>query len=417
MDLAYFITTLGLIPYFTSRAFIPLFATALTARFGPDMGFLAQDVMGIQLLEAVPAWTTSNTVLWILGGFTVLEILLNKNPDLRELLSLTDSQLKGLAALSLCLVLASAEPSQLAAPLAQAGLLGDLSFAHFWALSAGATVWFLATLRNAIYGFLMEMDEDDDLGLQKLLSWMEDGIGFVGVLFVVILPMAALAVTGVTVLGLYLLRKYLEHREEKQKVPCPTCASPNSPCGIHCAQCNQPRTEVRQVGWMGTVRQAVATDLEAHRFQLRAQKRCHHCGERLRGRQLDLQCQLCHSPCFAHRGELEAYVQCLQGTLPRALLILLVLGAIPLVGLIPGILYYRLSLISSLRRYLPRSTRFFSRWLVRGINLVLICLQPVPFFGAFTLPLLCLSNFWIYRHFLLREGQAKLSLEAAASES
>lgn len=416
MDLAYFITTLGLIPYFTSRAFIPLFATALTARFGSDVGFLAQGVMGIQLLETVPPWTTSNTVLWILGGFTLLEIVVNKSPEMRELISLTDSQLKAVAAASLCLVLAFAEPSRLAAPLARASLFGGLSWVHFWALSAGATVWFLATLRNSIYGFLAEMDEDDDLGLQRLLSWMEDGIGFVGVLFVVLLPMAALAVTGVTILGLYLMRKYLEHREETQKIPCPACANPNAPCGIHCSKCNQLRPEVRQVGWLGTVRKAVATDLETHRFQLRAQKRCHHCGERLRGRQLDLRCQQCHSPCFAHRGELEAYVQCLQGMLPRTLLVLLLLGAIPLVGLIPGILYYRLSLISSLRRYLPRSTRFFSRWLVRGINLVLICLQPVPFLGAFTLPLLCLSNFRIYRHFLLREGQAKLSLESAASE-
>jgi len=64
--LTYYITSLGLIPYFTSRAFVPLFATAAIGRFGPAFGPLA-DILGVRLLASMPSWASSNTALLVLG--------------------------------------------------------------------------------------------------------------------------------------------------------------------------------------------------------------------------------------------------------------------------------------------------------------------------------------------------------------
>ena len=80
----------------------------------------------------------------------------------------------------------------------------------------------------------------------------------------------------------------------------------------------------------------------------------------------------------------------------------------PLLGLIPGIVYYRLSLLGGLRRYLPTGASIVTRWTVRLLNLVLIALQWIPFVGAAMLPLLCITNFALYRRALRRAGKRTL---------
>lgn len=402
MELTYFLTTLGLIPYITSRAFVPLFASALIARYGAAWMPLA-DLAGVQLLESVPGWTVSDPALITLGILALVEVLGNKSPELREILSPTDAQVKGIAAVVFCLALAPAAAPALGTtlPVLQSGF----SWTALWAVGIGAGTWFLARLRNGIYLFLAEVDDEDDLGLQKLLSWVEDGMGFLGVLFVVILPTVALAVTGLTLLALYLIQKYLERREEKRKSPCGDCGTPNPLCGFFCSRCGKERSDVRQVGLLGTVKEAPVADPELHRAQLQACKRCRRCGERLLQNGLDQRCQKCGAAPFESSGDLEAYIARQQRDLPQTLLLLLLIGSVPVVGLVVGVIYYRLTLISGLRHYIPRSSRFFGRWTMRVVGTLLVCLQPIPLVGAFSLPALCLLSFLLYRRLLRRQGR------------
>ncbi|MEM9292536.1 MAG: DUF4126 family protein [Acidobacteriota bacterium] len=412
MTLSYLITTLGLIPYFSSRAFVPLLATGLTARFGSQWELTA-NLAGIQVFSDAPLWLGSDLTLMVLGALAVAEVLLTKSPELREVIALSDAQLKGLATALLCLVLAGQWPLgkgpwESSSAMLQAGFLSELSIFHLWALLIGGSTWWFASLRNRLYAWLRELDADDDLGVQGLLSWLEDGLGFLGVLFVVILPTLALIAAGLALLALFLIQRFLIYREEKQKVPCEHCGLPVAPCGLHCWSCNQPRSHPLQVGILGVIRQRPVRDRVDHRFQLQARKRCPRCGERLETRQLNGACSACSTAPFEHQEELQRYLKRLRGQLPVHLSVLAVLSFIPVLGLIPGILYYRLSLISSLRCYIPLTSRFFARWSVRLLNFVLIILQPVPFFGMFTLPLMCLSNFWIYSRLLVKEGRKKL---------
>lgn len=405
MELTYFLTTLGLIPYITSRAFLPLFASALIARYGAQWRPLA-DLAGVQLLDAVPGWAVSDAALTTLGVLAAVEVAGNKSSHLRDLLSFTDPQVKGLAAVVFCLALAGPLSPALGStlPVVQSSALG-LSVAVLWALMVGSSTWFLARLRRGIYHFLMEVDEDDDLGLQKLLSWMEDAFGFLGALFVVLLPALALAVTGLTLLALYLIQKHLERQEEKRKVPCADCGTPNPLCGPFCARCGKERSPVRQVGFLGTIKEVLVTDPALHRSQLLACKRCRRCGERLRGKGLDQRCHACGTLPFESSRDLEAYIDRLQRDLPRTLLLLLGMGAIPFVGLVAGVIYYRLTLVSGLRHYVPGSSRFLARWMMRLAGFVLVCLQPIPFVGALSLPAMGLLSFLVYRRLLRRQGR------------
>lgn len=120
-------------------------------------------------------------------------------------------------------------------------------------------------------------------------------------------------------------------------------------------------------------------------------------------------CRACRRPAFLSAAEAEAYLEGLQGKLGKTLLVLTVCSFFPLIGLIPGILYYRITLISSLRSYLPLSVSFFSRWIVRVINLVLLCLQPIPGIGMLALPAMCLTSFYFYRMLLKRQIAGQLA--------
>jgi len=85
MSFTYYLSSLGLIPFFTSRMFVPMFTTASLARIGPEVPFFA-GFAGIEVLSHLPAWATSNVALLILGAFAGIEVTGTKVPEVRELL-------------------------------------------------------------------------------------------------------------------------------------------------------------------------------------------------------------------------------------------------------------------------------------------------------------------------------------------
>ncbi len=406
--LTYYLTSLGVIPYFVARAFVPLFTTALVGRLGSDTALFA-DAAGVQLLANMPGWATSNSALMILGLLALFEVVTTKIPEIRELISWSDAQVKAAAGFLMCFAIVRGDPIELVEHVEQVGLTTSFasgqSFGYVWSFVIATIVWFAAMMRNSIFAFLREFDEDDDLGIQGFLSWIEDSLGVFGVLFAVVFPMLALLLVGLTLLGLWLTRRHLERKEQLARVPCDHCGAPNALCGIHCPSCRQPRRGVRQVGLMGSIKQTLATDLDQHRLQLLAGKRCGNCGERLKDRRLAQQCQSCEVEPFRDSAAVEAYLASLRATLPRTLAVLLLLSAIPLIGLVPGVIYYRLSLISSLRCYVPRSVGAVARWGIRILSLLLLALQSIPLFGMLMLPLLCLLNFTVYQGLLRRQSR------------
>jgi hypothetical protein len=406
MNVTYYLISLGVVPVFAFRAFLPLLATALVARIGPELEPFAS-MAGIALVADLPAWISDDTTLAILAGMSLLEIVLAKVPEARELLRYSETQLKAIAAFLTCFYLVEGNPQELLDHLRKEGLSTDYawgqSFAYAWSFAIGTAVWLAATLRRAVYGLLTELDEEDTLGLQRLLSWMEDGIGFFGVLLAIYVPAFALVFAGATLLGLWMVRRWLEAREARQKAPCPACGRSRHLCATRCPGCDATLSDPREVGWLGVARAGAVTDLDDHRLRLIANKRCKSCAERLRERRLDQRCPECDLAPFASNSDLDDYLASVGARLSHTLGVCFALGLVPLVGLIPGILYYRMSLIASLRHYLPVTTNLLTRWFVRIVNLCLIVLQPVPILGALTLPAMCLVNYSVYRGVIVRQ--------------
>ena len=73
------------------------------------------------------------------------------------------------------------------------------------------------------------------------------------------------------------------------------------------------------------------------------------------------------------------------------------LGLIPVLGVIPGVIAYRLALVAPFRRYLPTGRRLLLRWGLRLAMLILVAFQWVSVAGALALPVMALINYGAYR--------------------
>ncbi len=277
----------------------------------------------------------------------------------------------------------------------------------------GGLTYLTAALRRGVVGVLAEIDDHDDIGLQSLLSWVENSWTVLGLLFLVIFPLVALVLSALTALGLWLFQKRAEKREQRSKVPCTQCATPIFPHATRCHVCGMPVAAPRGVGVFGTPKDTPAADLARHRFDLIARKRCPVCATRLTERAVRQACPTCATVTFANQIEFQAYLDALQQRLPKTLLLCLAFSAIPVVGVIPGVVYYRLTLVTGLRGYVPPLRGCMARVMIRVINWGVIALQPIPILGALIVPLMCVSTYSIYRQTL--KGRATKDLPAAAA--
>jgi hypothetical protein len=279
---------------------------------------------------------------------------------------------------------------------------------HVFPVLVAGLVYAMSGLRRAVFGLLAEVDDDDDIGLQSVLNWVENSWTVLGLLFLVVFPVVALVLSALTVFGLWLVRRQAERRERRSRIPCTKCATPVFPHATRCHSCGTPLVAPRGVSVFGTPRSDPAPDLARHRFELTARKRCPVCATRLKQRAVRQPCPTCRTVTFAGRAEFESYLEELQGRLPKTLLICLGLSAIPVVGVVPGVVYYRLAVVSGLRGYVPPLRGCLARVMIRVIHFGIIAFQPIPILGASIVPLMCLSTYLIYRSSL--KGRAEQDL-------
>jgi hypothetical protein len=396
--------TLSSVPIFASRPFLAAFVTALLARFGTELPWIGDNAI-VVALGASPEWFRSTACLSVLGFWALLEVLSAKSPEVRQVLEQVDGLVKAAVAVLVAFAVIDADTARTIGAIQKAGF----SLESAWVLVVGAATWFAAGLRRKAVELVIEADEGDDVGLQSLLAWAENSWAVLGILFLVVFPIAALVLAGLTTLGIALARRRAERREERAKVPCAGCGTPIRPHATRCHACQREVEAPRAVGVFGQPKERAAEDRARHAFDLVARKRCPQCAGRLPKQAVSQTCPTCAKVTFATPAEFERYLDVLAARLPRTLLVSLALGAIPLLGVIPGVVYYRLNLVAGLRGYLPPLRGCTTRWAVRAIHFVVIVLQPIPILGAFVLPLMCLCTYLIYRRSLTSRARTDLA--------
>jgi hypothetical protein len=404
MTLPTVLYTLSSVPIFASRPFLAAFVTALLARYGTELPWIGDNAIVVALAGS-PAWFRGGTCASVLGVLALLEVLSAKSPEARAVLEQLDGLVKAAVAMLVSLAVLDADTAKTIGAIQKAGLTLDSA----WALVVGAATWAAAELRRKAVELVLEADEGDDIGLQSLLAWAENSWAVLGLLFLVVFPLAALVLSLLTTLGIWLVRRRAEAREERSKLPCVGCATPLRPHATRCHVCQRELEAPRAVGVFGQPKARAAEDRARHAFDLAARKRCPTCAGRLPKQAVQQACATCGKLTFASAAEFERYLDVLAARLPRTLLVALGLGAIPLLGVIPGVVYYRLNLVSGLRGYIPPLRGCTTRWVVRALHFVVIVLQPIPLLGALVLPFMCWSTYAIYRRSLAVRARVELT--------
>jgi hypothetical protein len=73
------------------------------------------------------------------------------------------------------------------------------------------------------------------------------------------------------------------------------------------------------------------------------------------------------------------------------------LGLVPILGVIPGVIYYRLAIVAPFRRYIPHGRGLLLRWGLRLAIVVLVAFQWIPVAGGLAVPSMALINYVAYR--------------------
>ena len=400
---------LGSISFFASRAFLPAFMTALTLRLGPYLPWLKDSDL-MQRLSGAPTWFTAWPTIAVLGLLALAEVGASKSSDARALLDQFDHWLKpGMAVLTFLGLVGATDVEFVEHTLKKSGM-GD------WlpALVVGGATWWLGSLRSALLELLSDADEDDDAGVQQLISWAEDVWAGAGPFLLVLFPFVMSALLGLATCGLWLMRKRAERKEEQSKVPCPRCSTPTYRCAVRCARCGTPNAMPAAIGFFGTTLKQPSPDPAAHPWRLAEKKRCPSCATRLKERTANQHCPACSHEVFADPAFVERYFELVRARLPMVLLVCLLSSLVPIVGLLPGVIYYRMALVAPFRRYIPRGRSLLLKWGIRLLFLVLVAIQWIPAVGGVVVPTMALVNYLAWRRLFASAWQERAPAPAVA---
>lgn len=387
MTLPYLLATLVATPFFATRGFLASFTLAVLARFGPHLPLLRSSAT-IEVLAGAPSWFTHDLTLLGLGALAALELAAARSATARELFDGVDGFLKAGLQTGVALALV---------PRDAASLLPHTSavpWEGLWALALGGGVLVLAQLRQAALRFVRDVDADDSLGLLWLWAWWEDAWVAGGLLFAALAPLAALVLFLVTTGALVLAGRYGQRHGTPARVDCATCGHLLHPCAPSCSACGAARA-AQAISVLGTP--AARPAGPDHPMALLARHRCPTCAERVSAGA----CPSCRRG-VPSPAEAEALVRYLDRRLPRALGIAFACGLVPVLGIVPAVLFGRLSVTGGLLVWTPLGQRVAVRWLARGATVALVLLQPIPVLGAFAVPAIVLVRYALARRAFAR---------------
>lgn len=386
------------IPAFSSRTFIPMFVGALLLRFAPD-AWLVPDIgllAGVGLAGGAPTWFTHDITLTILGILCCVEIGAEKQPELRSILNEIDQFAKPVAAMIVAAGYFSVADQEFIEQQIDPGVPAQSGFIG-WIMVLGfaGSVFAVAQIRSSLMATLDEFDADDDLGLQKYLSWLEDFFAAGGILAAFLFPLLMMALAVIGVFGLWGLQRFFEKREAAKRVPCPACGAPMHAAASACPACKADAPEPKRVNWIGVASNKPAKD--NHALRLESFRRCPRCAERLPRRAVPQDCPACGVAVLATEADRVAYDRAIRRRLPVALLVSTGLSMIPVIGLIPAVLYSRLSVVAPYRRYVSRARTIWIRLGLRLLLVFAVAIQFIPIVGGLMLPMSALLSHSVYR--------------------
>lgn len=212
----------------------------------------------------------------------------------------------------------------------------------------------------------------------------------------IVFPVLTVVVFGLALLVVWVIERRIDALGDGTKVACARCGASIHPSAPSCPSCRAPVEAPRGIGLFGRPRQTQA-DLASLPYRLFAVGRCPACASRFKRRAVEPCCGVCGFRPMDDPSFVRAYIATIDRRMPLACAACFMLGLIPVLGLVPGVIVYRLALVAPFRRYLPTGRRLLLRWGLRLALIVLVAFQWVPVAGGLALPMMALINYGAYR--------------------
>lgn len=406
MEIEFYLYSLLLIPLVAGRAMMTICGSALAAYLVKHPGVLEFfnvnfDAEAAGLIVGLPEWMQTFWFIALTFVLAIIENIMSRSPELQDIWNMTEAKLKAAFSFIICFVLIKGDPQLLIEHLKTEGISTDFggffSVEYVWSFIVGSLTWLLCKIRSGVYAFLIEVDDSDSMGMRKLLGRIEGGMGLFGPLIFIILPSLALIAAGLALLIIVGLRLWVKRTELKHSLACDSCQHINHLSALHCGKCDKQFNAPLAVGFMGlSKKDSTVDDVKKHQFDLLRYKRCPHCAAAHSEKKIDIDCAVCNKPFFENAEQVKEYLKNIRARLGKTLVVTSIFGFLPIVGLIPGIIFYRLYLVAGLRNYVSNASNFFIRLLLRILFIFLIIYQLTPVIGFAAIPLMALANYILY---------------------
>ena len=402
----FYLYSLILIPLVASRAMMTICGSALAAYVAANpetLPFIELDidVEAAGLIIGLPEWMISIWFICLTFTLAIVENIVSRSPELQEFWNMTEAKLKGIFSFLICFVLINGDPQVLVEHVKTEGIStgfgGFFSVEYVWSFGVGLLTWLLCIVRSGVYRFLIEIDDSDSLGIRTLLGRMENALGLIGPAIFIVYPMVAFAAAGAALLILVGMNLWVKRLENRHSAECPSCQHINHLSALSCGKCSHSLADVKAVGFMGLAKDEPRNpDTQQHKLDLLRVKRCPECASVNKEKSVGVVCSVCNTPYFRNPSELDSFLKAARKRLGKTLVVTSILGLLPIVGLIPGIIFYRLYLVAGLKGYVSSSSNFLFRLLLSVLFLILIIYQATPVIGFAAIPIMALANFLLY---------------------
>ena len=220
---------------------------------------------------------------------------------------------------------------------------------------------------------------------------------FFGVWLLLLLPLVVAGLVAIVLGMFWLIQKCHEKKQEAAKIECPSCQTRIHPFATACYSCDAPLSAPKKLSFLGKTLGESESDVVAQKLRLIELKRSPKSGEKVKGRGVDVQCEVDGVKPLGDAELTKRYAALIDARLPRVMLIGAAISLIPILGLIIGVVYYRFQLVAPYRRYLPLGKGIAVKWLIRLLFIALVFFQAIPVLGLFAVPIMALVNQRFYR--------------------
>lgn len=224
-------------------------------------------------------------------------------------------------------------------------------------------------------------------------TWSEYAVAYL-----LLYPYVVLLLLLLGVGAYFLTLKIRKKREITRRHSCPVCRNPVFSCALFCQVCGTPNAHPTTLDLLGFSRRSRPAVPATHPDLLRSFRRCPRCATYLPKADSHQHCPACRTPVFRGIRQRKHFDRFVQKRFWLVFLILTLIGFVPVIGSLLAVSLYRRRLIDPYGLYLSMLREGFSMMILTFMRYLF---RFVPFIGIVGVPLLAVTENYIYRRAFL----------------